>query len=324
MDDNREVGTEQVAAIYNLELFSDGKRLAQLTKSVFGSDATDCRKIGAGFYADVYRVRMSGAMGSVIAKCHRHPGIAGSESRQLAVLKEHSLVSVPTVYDLQTYSEDCPCDLIFMEDLPGMCAADVQFQDERTQSRFVDMAVENLKAWHSVHHDGGFGGLDGPFYPSWAEALFARITRYMGELREDRHRAVISEYVMGVIETSYAEFQGIFSGACSQPSLVHSDYNAWNMLVDPCTYELSGVIDPIDAGWADPEIDLFHLPNCRPELGLLAKYLEGRETDDAFQMRYHFYRFWDDIKHYLRMGWYEEERFSEYAKALESDMKRLL
>lgn len=324
MDISRKPGNEPIPVVYKLELLSDGKRLAELARKTLGADATDCERIGAGFYAEVYRVRMTGCKGSVIAKCHRHPGIAESESRQLAVLKEHSIVPVPSIYSVQQYSEDCPCDIIFMEDLPGITAADVQFPDERTQSGFVDMVVENLKAWHSVHPDSGFGELDGPFYPSWPEAFFARITKYMTALQEDRHRAVISEYVMGVIGASYADFEGIFSEANSRPSLVHSDYNAWNMLVDPDTYELSGVIDPIDAGWADFEIDLFHLPNARPDLGLLDRYLEGMETNDAFQMRYRFYRFWDDIKHYLRMGWYEERRFSEYAHALETEMKRLL
>ena len=129
---------------------------------------------------------------------------------------------------------------------------------------------------------------------------------------------------MGVIDRSFEAFGSIFEGASRRPSLVHSDYNAWNMMVDPKTYELTGVIDPIDAGWSDYEIDLFHLANCRPDLKLLDRYLQEIEVDERFCLRYRFYRFWDDVKHYLRMGWYGEERFRHYARELEQAMDECL
>jgi hypothetical protein len=92
------------------------------------------------------------------------------------------------------------------------------------------------------------------------------------------------------------------------------------MMVDPETLTLTGIIDPIDAGWSDPEIDLFHLPNARPDFGLLDRYLQEIQVDESFWARFHFYKFWDDVKHYLRMGWYEEARFRSYAQDLEKAM----
>ena len=74
---------------------------------------------------------------------------------------------------------------------------------------------------------------------------------------------------------------------------------------------------------ADREIDLFHLANCRPELGLLERYLQEIEPDALFQARYMFYRFWDDVKHYVRMGWYEEGRFRRYGDELMAAMREM-
>ena len=31
----------------------------------------------------------------------------------------------------------------------------------------------------------------------------------------------------------------------------------------------------------------------------------GARVDDGFWLRFKFYRFWDDVKHFVRMGWYE-------------------
>jgi len=53
----------------------------------------------------------------------------------------------------------------------------------------------------------------------------------------------------------------------------------------------------------DPSFNLFHLANCRPDIGLLERYLQEIDLDDSFWMRYRFYRFWDDVKRYLRVGW---------------------
>ena len=114
---------------------------------------------------------------------------------------------------------------------------------------------------------------------------------------------------MAVLDRSYEAMEAILGSRDGPPSLAHSDYNAWNMMVDPESCDLTGVIDPLDAGWADPEIDLFQLANCRPELGMLERYLEGLPLDPGFWTRHWFYRIWDDVKHYLRMGWYDEETF---------------
>ena len=165
---------------------------------------------------------------------------------------------------------------------------------------------------------------EGPFHATWLECFAKRIAAYHEQIHKDENKAVVSEYVMGVIDRSFEAMGSIFQDANVSPSLVHSDYNAWNMMIDPTTYELTGIIDPIDAGWSDYEIDLFHLVNCRPDLKLLGRYLQGKKVDESFWLRYRFYRFWDDVKHYVRMGWYGEERFRRYAQELETAMNEWL
>jgi aminoglycoside phosphotransferase (APT) family kinase protein len=124
-------------------------------------------------------------------------------------------------------------------------------------------------------------------------------------MHDAERKDTVSPYVIGVIDKSADLLDAVFHHAHTESSLTHSDYNAWNMMVDPSTYRLTGVIDPIDAGWADWEVDLFHLPNSRPELGMLERYLR-------------------DVKHYLRMGWYKEERFAMYAQELNCYIDRCL
>jgi hypothetical protein len=89
-------------------------------------------------------------------------------------------------------------------------------------------------------------------------------------------------------------------------------------------FQLTGILDPLDAGWGNYEIDLFHLANGRPELGLLKHYLKQRPATESFWLRYHFYWFWDDVKHYLRMGYYDEKQFRHNARLLAKAMQEYL
>jgi aminoglycoside phosphotransferase (APT) family kinase protein len=309
---------------FDLDALEDGLHLPQLIEEQFKASVITFSKVGQGFYAHIYKALLNKDPGQVIVKCHKYAGRGEKEKRQLEILKRHAAARVPQVYSLHFPSALLPCEALTMEFIPGVNASKIQFPDDRSRRRFVDSAVENLLAWHTVTNAEGFGELEGPFFETWAECFGQRIALYHEHIHKKEHRTVVSAYVMGVIDRSFEDMERIFLSASENPSLVHSDYNAWNMMVDARSYELTGIIDPIDAGWCDYEIDLFHLANCRPELGLLERYLKEIEVDEFFWLRYRFYRFWDDVKHYLRVGWYGEERFRGYAKELETAMNECL
>ncbi|MFN2131997.1 MAG: phosphotransferase [Anaerolineae bacterium] len=309
---------------FDLSFLVDSQCVAGLVTGQLGARAEQVYKVGEGFYALVYLVELDGDPGQTIVKCHKYGGRGIAEAQQLHVLRERATIRIPEVYALHPGSATFPCEALTMEVIPGINASQVVFPDERCRAYFVDQAVEALKTWHAVHHPAGFGELGGPYHDTWVGSFRERIAPYHAHVHGPAHRAVISAPVMHTIDRSFEALDAILAGASTRPSLVHSDYNAWNMMVDPETYALSGAIDPIDAGWSDPEIDLFHLANCRPELGMLGRYLQDVDVDASFWLRYRFYRFWDDVKHYCRMGWYGEERFREYGDALEEAMGECL
>ncbi|MBN1642236.1 MAG: phosphotransferase [Anaerolineae bacterium] len=312
-------------APYDRTFLEDERCIARLVEAALNAPVARVESAGRGFYAYIYLATLEGAAPrAAIVKCHKFAGRGVREAEQLVILRRYAIALVPEVYATHLPSQDAPFEALIMEYIPGINASQVQFPDPRSQERFVDAVVANLRAWHAVRHPAGFGELEGPFYGTWVDAYGARIARYHRRAHEEPHRALISAPVMRAIDRSFEAMGAILRGCATRASLVHSDYNAWNMIVDPETYALRGVIDPLDAGWADPEIDLFHLPNCRPELGLLARYLAGSGVDARFWLRFRFYRFWDDVKHYLRMGWYGEERFCRYGQELEAAMDECL
>jgi aminoglycoside phosphotransferase (APT) family kinase protein len=287
------------------------------TSLLFKSSVISIEECGEGFYAKAFRVVLSGSPRVIIAKAYKYPGIGEREGRQLKFLAKFAKCRMPEVYAFQPVSEACPFDILFMEFLEGIKAADVVFPDADTRKAFSDKVIDNLKGWHAVSNPDGFGDLEGPFYKKWSDFYGNKVKEWHNTLLKMPARKVFSPYVMKVVEFSAEAVADIFRDAVEKSSLLHTDYNLWNVLIDPATYELTGVIDPSDACWGDPEMDLFHLANCRPELRLLDIYLDGKNPDSGFWTRYCFYRFWDDIKHFLRVEWYEEKRFRAYAEELE-------
>ena len=309
-----------IAAPYDLDALEDGRVLGLLLQEVLGCRVTHFAKIGAGFYAAVYEAWLDGEPEHVVVKWFKYPGYSAREGAQLKLLSRHAILRVPEVYGIHRHTPDLPYEALVMEHIPGVNASKIQFPSDRVKARFIEQVLDNLLAWHGVESPEGYGDIGGPFYPTWLGCLSARVGTYQDRVHADRHRDTVSPYVMGVIDRSAERLPEILAGADGRASLVHSDYNLWNVLYDPRTFQVTGVIDPIDAEWNDPEIDLFHLPNCRPDVGLLERYLERVKVSEGFSLRYAFYRFWDDVKHYLRMGWYEEKRFRTYARALEEEM----
>jgi aminoglycoside phosphotransferase (APT) family kinase protein len=307
---------------YDLNVLQDGQRMAQLIRQHLGVPMMGLVRIGRGFYSEVYRVSLDGRPDCIV-KGFKFPGYAAQERAQLELLARHAPLKLPAVYAVHEQAPDLPFEALIMETIPGINASQIAFPDAATRERFADALVDNLLAWHAVRHPAGFGPIEGPFHETWLDFLGARIGAYQQAVHAPQHAGTVSAYVLRVIDRSFERRAEILAHCSAVASLIHGDYNLWNVMADPDTFEVTGVIDPIDGGWGDPEIDLFHLPNCRPDVGVLERYLDKVAVRQGFALRYAFYRFWDDVKHYLRVGWYEEGRFRGYAETLEAEMDRL-
>lgn len=146
----------------------------------------------------------------------------------------------------------------------------------------------------------------------------------MYQILHSKYKDRVSPYVMAVADKSLEEFDNIFAEPIEKSSLIHSDYNLWNILVDEKSAKLTAVIDPIDAGWADREMDLFHLQNADGDrFGLLEHYKHYAKLSELFDVKNAFYWFWDDIKHMENMGWYNEERFTAFGKKIITLMEKM-
>jgi len=232
---------------YDLEQLHDGKLLRQLVAEHWNCPVKECRRIGQGFYAAVFNLSIEKAPYTLIAKCHKYRGYSARESAQLQTLARHSAIKVPEVYHVHEHSDSLPFEALIMEYIPGVNASKIEFPTQALKRQFVDTVVHNLLAWHAISNPQGFGPIGGPFYDTWTECFQQQIADYHAAVHQERLAVHVSDFVMGVIDRSFADMAQLFCDSAQTSSLVHSDYNLWNVMADPETYEPTNIIDPIDA-----------------------------------------------------------------------------
>jgi len=293
-----------------------------LMDTYFNSGIKSCRKIGEGFYGAVYFVESDKPPHKLVVKWYKHARNNERESSQLKLLGKHSLIKVPEVYAIHRHSDDLPYEAMMMEFIDGVNAGGIEIEDAVKQNRFADRIIDNLLALHAVTNPQGFGEEGAVPFPDWTACYRSKVDRMYAEITSVRFAHIVSPVVMDTIERSYDLFDRVFRDNPATASLVHSDYNLWNILVNPHTLEPAAIIDPFDAGWADKEIDLFHLQNANGDrFRLLDRYRSQAALSDLFDVKNAYYRFWDDIKHLIHVGWYEEEHFRTYGGKLEKQLR---
>lgn len=291
---------------YELSQIGKGHELTEL----IGREPLSYQKIGEGFYGVVYLAEFRGDYGQVIIKWSKFGGLAANEKRQLELLRPHSLLKVPEVYHLLRGNG---YELLVMEYIPGVNSSCLVEQDERVQAQFRELVIENLLALHRVKSE------ERP--DSWFGHYSRQVKNIYRRLRREELSRSISTYVRKILESSLELLETALFKPLTAPSLIHSDYNLYNILADPVSYRPIGLIDPMYSCWGDSEFDLFHLNNGGGDkLALLEAYTERVECSEELSLKLAFYQLWDDLKHYANMAWYEESYFAARARSLEEEL----
>jgi fructosamine-3-kinase len=128
---------------------------------------------------------------------------------------------------------------------------------------------------------------------------------------------------MEVADVSFDRAEQILGRREGDAVLVHSDFWLKNILVDPRSYRITGVIDPLDAEWADRELDLIHLElSWGSDMRLIELYKQQIGLHERFPLRYAFYQFWYAMQNFARIGWHDREQDLKLASALREAIGR--
>lgn len=276
--------------------------VARLCQLYLGGTPQEIEKI-TGFYADVFLVKV-GKLKAVL-KCYRLPGQAQLEADGLNFLRQYSHgVIVPEVIAMHTPGDSG--EALIMSYVDGIPASHA-LESPVSIDRFADDCTDLLLSWHSITRPAGFSDLDGREYGDFATSYRAflanRVAWLQSSLAAQRLGLQLRERIIALA----SQFDRLPLSADTLPTLIHDDCHAANFLVDPDSQRLCGVIDPCHARFAHRDLDLFHLPDVRPDFKLLQTYLAKAPQDEGLQTRLAFFSLFDDVKHAAATHWDDEE-----------------
>ncbi|UCG87986.1 MAG: phosphotransferase [Gemmatimonadota bacterium] len=296
-------------------------QLQALVWDAFRAPLTAAEPMPDAALSYVYRVSLPREPHQAIVKWQHHLGRSSAEARQLEELRKYGVVRVPEVYLC-----DPDREVLAIEYLPGVRADSVEPPDAAAAEQLADDVVSALLAWHGVKNPAGFGPLDGPYYGRWADYYIERLVDYHAEIHsETSNELMLTDDVLEVADRSLDRAEEILGHAHGEASLVHSDYHLANLLMDPKTLRLTGAIDPLDAEWADPELDLIHLEwPWGDKQHFLTRYQQRVALPENFPLRFAFYRFWYAMQNLARLPWHDPQEDHRLAEALDQAMSNLL
>lgn len=267
-------------------------------------DHKSFKRIGGGFYADVYKLEYENTE-PLIVKVYKSEGIMKKEVSQLEILAEHAISPMPNV--LWTHSADgnFSQDVLAMNCLKGENGGNVFYLSASKRARLAEQVVNNLLAFHNIHNPDGFGEIESDIrYKTFNEYYRQRAVEILKMAEKLHKKGQLEGYVLDVMQKAYESFDKVFYLPVTQASLVHGDYNMWNILVDRKSCSVAAVIDPCGCMWADSEYDLYQLNNANGRhLKLLEKYKEKKALSENCMQKMAFYELFTEIEHYYNSGY---------------------
>ena len=275
------------------------------------------RRIGGGYYADVYKADYENE--STIIKVHKSKGLTEREIEQIKLLSEHSLSPMPEILWVHSADDEFDSDAFAMTLLDGVNGGTVYYLSKSKREKLAEDVINNLLAFHNVKSHDGFGAIGGRRYAAFNEYYREKADEIAGYAQKLYEKGQLTAGVLSVVKKAVENFDKVFYLPITEASLIHGDYNMWNILVDKKSCSVSAVIDPCGCMWADSEYDLYQLNNANGRhLKLFERYSEKKPLSENCMQKMAFYELFTETEHYYNSGYpVDKKRLQKCADKLE-------
>ncbi|MCH5197294.1 MAG: phosphotransferase [Oscillospiraceae bacterium] len=280
-------------------------------------------RIGGGFYADVYKFDYKNS-DPVVVKVYKSKGLMEKEISQIQILSKYALFPMPQVIWTHNADDVFAYDILAMNCLSGENGGSVFYLNPSKRAKLAEQVVDNLIAFHNEHNPNGFGEINSDkYYKTFNEYYIKRTVDIFNMAKKLNENGQISDYVLAVVSTAVKNFDKIFYLPITESSLIHGDYNMWNIMIDKKNCKVTAVIDPCGCMWADREFDLYQLNNANGKhLKLFETYAKKKSLSENYRQKMAFYHLFTEIEHYYNSGYpVKQEQVKKQADRLKSFLK---
>ena len=201
------------------------------------------KALGGGFYGRVFLTVLPEAPFRVVIKLYLYPGLALQEETQLNLLHRTALLPMPKVYFVRVNDSLIPYDALAMEFLEGINAGGEIRLSREDMKKLGAVMIDNLIAWHNTCNPGGFGKINAPSpEKDWLSCYRRKAGEDLKKAESLYRSGKLEKDVFSLMDRAYERIDDIFYLPVTKASLIHGDYNTWNLLLsedlsrNPCRW----------------------------------------------------------------------------------------
>ena len=248
------------------------------------------KSIGGGYYADVYRFDFKDRESQII-KVYKSVGIMSKEISQIKILSQYALFPMPEALWTHRADDEFSSDILAMNCLEGENGGNIFYINRTKRERLAEQVTDNLITFHNVHNADGFGEINGDkYYKTFNDYYKEKTVDILNMAKKLNEKGQITDDVLSVVNEAFDNFDKIFRFPITQSSLIHGDYNMWNVMVSKKECKVTAIIDPCGCMWADREYDLFQLRNMWGDsYGLYEEYKRQNRLSEYADFKIAYY-----------------------------------
>ncbi len=297
----------------------------QAVSSFFDVKIDNVKYLGGGSFGMVYMLSFNKPPYKVAFKISKAEDMHRKEEAELRLLKSVSPIKFPEVYFAHDKTPDLPIDAICMEFIEGnnlLFSINCLYKSKKKRKAFAKELTSCMHEIHS-HTSEKFGPIENPTFNTWQEYYRPFAENIFKESKKYYEGGVIPKKVFSIMEYAFARYDKIFCEEVNVASVIHGDLNVMNVMVNPKTLDITAIIDPLNAMYADFEYDLFQLNNMTGKRYYLYKtYKENYLTSKLVDLKCAFYAMWNEAYCFLKSGTYLPLFMNPIAKNLKKQLRR--
>lgn len=264
-----------------------------------GAKLLSLTPLGKGATASAFLAELSDEPKQLAVKISRHKVLLIREKEMLDFLSPRTCYKVPKTYFYGDFGENA---VLAMEYISGVGGNSKKLLFMPGKSELAEDILQKFKNTTAVHGEK-FGKFDKPEYDSWK----AYYTDFFGEIFDfakfKNQQNQLSQTVIKALQKAENCLNEIFAEPTGKPCPCHGDLWLNNMIIDPKSKTLAGVLDPFDALWAEPEYELFALTlGFGKTLKLYERYKAETEVSKYCDLKVELYALVNELHWYKQLG----------------------
>lgn len=276
-------------------------------------------EIGNGATACAYLVEIDDKPYKIVVKAGKYTDLLCEEKKMLDFLNTKVSYKIPDTYFYMNDGEFAFLGMEFLEGINGGSKKVLHLKDKKHLSDNIIDCFENMQ---NIHNNK-FGFYNNAVYDNWQEFYWDFFKATYDFALEKYNDEKMKKIVIDALKLIELNFDEIFKDVSKTPCISHGDFWVNNMIIDPEKCEVSGVFDPNNVAWVEPEYELFAITvGYGKNLKLYRNYKKRKSVSKYCDLKIELYALINELDWYKKLGFCPMDYLYYRSKRLIKQIKK--